>query len=207
LVLLAFGFSLIIGLILGFGAVRTNPPGVAGWLAPLSTVGLAMPSFFLGSLLLASGLAYVVRFGSDSYPLPMGGFGWDLHLVFPVLALLLRPAVQIAQITASTLSNALSLRYVVTARAVGNSWPRVRWYHALANALSTIILTQAASFRLLLGELVVVEWLFSWPGLGRLLAFVLIPSQVTSEAESLFFTLSPIVGCHLGSVCPFLSTG
>jgi ABC-type dipeptide/oligopeptide/nickel transport system permease component len=183
----AFLLSLVIGLALGFRAARVDPPAVAAWLAPLSTVGLAMPSFYVGTLFVIGVLNYRLRFGPDAPGLPVSGFGWDLHLVLPVLALMLRPAVQVAQVTASLLSGEFGKRYIVTARAAGNPWRVIRWKHALRNVMAPVILTLAASFRLLMGELVVVEWLFAWPGLGRLLARILLPSQGSHLEESMYF--------------------
>jgi peptide/nickel transport system permease protein len=203
LLLIAFVLSLIIGSLLGFAAVRHDPPSVAPWLAPFSTFGLAMPSFFVGTIFIVGAVNVIIRAGREAMPFPTAGFGWDLHLVFPVLALMLRPTVQIAQITAKVLSPELSKQYVTTARGVGNPWRVVRWKHALRNALAPIILTMAASFRLLMGELIVVEWLFSWPGIGRLLAWILIPSQSTTQGESLYFLYPPALAATLTAFAVF----
>jgi peptide/nickel transport system permease protein len=172
---LAFALSTIAGLLLGLVTVRHDPPGVAGWLMPFSTIGLAMPSFFLGGLLIAGSVFYVfVRGPGTRAPLPLFGFGWDEHLVFPALALLVRPTAQIARVTALQLAGELDKQYVIAARSLGFNWGEVRWRLALANVLAPIVLTIAGSFRLLAAELIVVEWLFGWPGLGRLLASTLI---------------------------------
>lgn len=197
LLMVAYTLSMILGWLLGMFATQHDPPGVAGWLAPFSTVGLAMPSFFVGTIFIAGALAYIIRSGPEAATIPMAGFGWDMHLIFPVLALMLRPTVQIAQITANVLSTEFSKQYVTTARGIGNPWPIIRLKHALLNALAPIILTMAASFRLLMGELIAVEWLFAWPGLGRLLAYILIPSQATNQAESLYFLYPPALALTL----------
>lgn len=187
LLAVAFVFSIVAGALLGMRAVRIEPPAVAGWLAPLSTLGLALPSFYAGTLFVIGALAFALRFGPNAPSIPTSGFGWDLHLVFPALALMLRPTVQIAQIAAASLAGELGKRYIVTARSVGNPWRTVRWKHALSNSLAPVVLTIAGSFRLLMGELIVVEWLFSWPGLGRLLASILIPARGSHEAETVLF--------------------
>ncbi len=197
LLMVSYTLSMIIGWLLGMLATRHDPPGVAGWLAPFSTIGLAMPSFFFGTIFIAGALAYVVRAGPDATVPPVAGFGWDAHMIFPVLALMLRPTVQIAQITANVLSTEFSKQYVTTARGIGNPWPIIRLKHALLNALAPIILTMASSFRLLMGELIAVEWLFAWPGLGRLLAWILIPSQATNQAESMYFLYPPALAATL----------
>ena len=186
LLLIAFVINIMVGVVVGMSAARADPPGVAVWLAPAATLGLALPSFYVGALLVAGALAYAIRF-PDVNKVPISGFGWDAHLVFPVIALMLRPGVQIAQMTAGLLSGEFGKRYVTTARSVGNPWRAVRWKHALANAVAPILLAMAGSFRLLMGELIVVEWLFAWPGIGRLLAVILIPATGSHDQESFYF--------------------
>ncbi len=190
LLALAFTLSLVLGLLLGFGAVLTDPAGVRGWLTAFTTLGLALPSFFTGTLLLLAIVALGVR------AVPVAGFGWDQHLLLPTLALTLRPTMQLAQITATLLSAELSQQYVLYARSVGHSWRSVRWKVVLRNVLAPLTLAAAASSRWLLGELILVEWLFSWPGLGRLLTLILYPptdsGPGTFTGQQLYF-LNPEV--------------
>jgi peptide/nickel transport system permease protein len=153
-----------------------------------------MPSFFIGSLFILAVFRYQIWRGYGTrLPLPMGGFGWDKHLVLPTLALMARPTVQIAQIVAGLLVDELGKQYIVAARSVGNSWPRILRRNALRNILAAVVLSIAGSVRLLVGELVVVEWLFEWPGLGRLLAWTLIPPAGTALVEWVPLFLSPPV--------------
>lgn len=183
LVLLAVAFllSVAIGLPLGMAAVRANPPKLARWLPPVTSSGLAAPSFFVGALGITLVLALYLRGGPDASPiLPLTGFGLDLHLVLPVLALALRPAMQIAQTTAGVLVDELGKQHVVAARSLGIPLRAIRWRHALRNVLPAVILVIAAALRLMIGELILVEWLFGWPGLGRLLASALLPPNVAS---------------------------
>ncbi len=179
LLTLALVVSGVGGLALGLAAVRVAPPRIAPWLAPLSTLGLATPSFYIGTLAVAAAV-YLVLSGRGQLPLPVGGFGWDIHLVLPTLALTLRSTAQIAQISANLLVEEIRKQYVVTARSVGNTWRRIRWHHALRNIVAPLLLVIAGALRFSVGELVLVEWLFDWPGLGRLLAqTVLTPSLAT----------------------------
>ncbi|MER2598608.1 MAG: ABC transporter permease subunit [Caldilineales bacterium] len=183
LLALAFLFSLIIGLVLGVLAVRSSPPALRPWLAPLAGAGLAAPSFFIGALGIAWVLARALR--SDSAQgllLPLSGYGLDRHLVLPVLALSIRPAMQIAQTTAALLVTELGKQHVVTARSLGIPLAVIRRRHALRNVLSAVILSLAASLRLVAGELILVEWLFGWPGLGQLLASALLPPTIASAS-------------------------
>ena len=101
LMAVSFVISVALGVTLGLSAARVDPPRLATWLAPLTSVGLALPGFYVGTLAIVLSLWLV--FQGLTAPLPVGGFGWDLHLVLPALALSLRPTAQIAAITANLL--------------------------------------------------------------------------------------------------------
>jgi len=202
LLALVFLLSLLIGLTLGLGAVRINPARVSPWLLPATSIGLSLPGFYLGVLMVVASVYYVLSLGPDATPpLPIQGFGWDQHLVLPALALLLRPTVQIAQVTASLLSDELGKQYVTAARSRGNSWARARWIHAFRNVLAPVTLAIAGSVRLLVGELILVEWLFGWPGLGRFLTLALVPPRVATvgglTGATVYFLHPPLVAALL----------
>lgn len=196
LILVAYGLSVLVGLILGLAAVQVDPPRSLPWLTWLSTVGLAMPSFIIGVILVGGVLWLSNRTGLDPV-LPVAGFGLDVHLILPVIALSIRPGMQVAQVTANLLANQLGLRYVMAARSFGYTWRAIRWDKALRNVLAPVILTMAGSFRLLMGELLLVEWLFNWPGLGRMLVQTLVPPSLSSIGglidTSAFFLNAPLV--------------
>ncbi|NUM48729.1 MAG: ABC transporter permease [Anaerolineales bacterium] len=195
---LALVLSIVIGVILGLSAVRNEPPGVRRWLTFVATSGLAMPSFYIGSLLIVSSISYVLWKGpGTALPFPMQGFGWDNHLVLPTIALMARPTMQIAQLTAGVLSGELSKQYITAGRSLGQTWRSIRAKYAMRNILAPVILTITGSFRLLVGELVVVEWLFSWPGLGRLLAQTLVPPLLSSSQGTNLFLDPEVVATVL----------
>lgn len=200
LLAVALILSVIIGIFMGFRASRSEPPSVARWLTSLSTAGLAMPTFFIGGLFFAFWFLYVLWGGWGTIPLPISGFGWDNHLVVPVLVLMARPTVQIAQVTAGLLSDEFGKQYIVSARSFGQTWKVIRRRDALRNVLVPIVMTVAASVRILVGELIVVEWLFLWPGLGNLLAQTLIPVGVAftrGVVERSLFLDPPVVAAVL----------
>jgi ABC-type dipeptide/oligopeptide/nickel transport system permease component len=177
----AFGLSLALGLIVGLASVHTDPPRPFSWLVIATTMAITMPAFYLGATFIAASVYYLLSSpGKNELLLPLGGFGWDRHLVFPVLALMLRPTFQIAQTSATLLSGELTKVYTIVARSFGFSWRMIRSKVAFRNIAGNIALTIAGSLRLLVGELIMVEWLFSWPGLGKLLAATLqAPNTVT----------------------------
>ncbi|MBN2149110.1 MAG: ABC transporter permease [Anaerolineales bacterium] len=192
LLLPAMLVSTLLGLLLGLQAVRTQPAGVKRWLTPIATVGLATPSFYLGSLGIL-GIVYYMLWrgpGAES-PLPISGFGWDKHLILPVVVLSLRPVVQIAQVIAGLMSGELRKDYVVAERSFGYSWRNIRWKYSLKNILAPVLLTIAGTFRLTVGELVVVEWLYRWPGLGYLLASALVPGELSTNLGATPLFLNP----------------
>ncbi len=196
LLALAFGLSIVLGLGSGLAAVRVDPPRTMPWLSLISTVGLAMPGFYIGTLFV-SGLIFLSLRGEANPLLPISGFGWDVHLVLPVLALVIRPSMQVARVTGSLLAGELEKRYVVTARSIGHTWRAIRWDKALRNVLAPVFLTVAGSFRLLVVELVLVEWLFAWPGAGRMLVRTLVPPTISGLGgladTSAYFMNPPII--------------
>jgi peptide/nickel transport system permease protein len=194
---LALGLSVVIGFLLGLVAVRVEPPRVSRWLPLFSTIGLAMPSFYIGSLFVVFLFSLLMKRPNSGFLLPMGGFGWDLHLVLPTLSLMLRPIVHIAQMTSGLLVGELEKQYVVTARSIGNPWSVVRMKHTLRNVLAPVVLSISRSMRVLVGDLILVEWLFSWPGLGNLLAVALIPSLISFDLGSPLFLDPPVVATLL----------
>lgn len=171
---LAFGLSLALGLMIGLNAVRTDPPRAPSWLILVTTTTLTMPAFYVGATLVAISVYYLLLApGKNELLLPLGGFGWDLHLVFPTIALMLRPTFHIAQTSAALLSEELTKPYIIVARSFGYPWRTIRGRIALRNILGHVTLTVAGSLRLLVGELIMIEWLFGWPGLGKILASTL----------------------------------
>lgn len=186
LLLLSFLLAGSLGFGLGLAAVRTNPPGVRPWMVALSTLGLATPGFYIGTLLISAVVAYMLRSQVTTSPVPVGGFGWDIHLLLPLLALSIRPTMQVAQVTANLLSDELIKQYVVAARGFGHTWRAIRTDKALRNILAPLIITLASAFRLTVAELILVEWLFDWPGLGQLLTQVLVPPKVAMAGS--YFT-------------------
>ncbi len=202
---IAFAISLALGLALGLGAVRSNPGRTARWLTPLAAIGQSLPSFYIGALFIVASLIYLLNSAPDNQPLlPVAGFGWDAHLIAPVVALSVRPILQIAQVTAVLLAGELDKQYVTAARAIGQTWRRVRWVTAMRNILAPVLLAVAGSFRFLLAELILVEYLFSWPGLGRLLAqTVLIPASILIQGPPPTF-LNPSLLAALLTLFAFL---
>ncbi|RJQ57520.1 MAG: ABC transporter permease [Desulfobacteraceae bacterium] len=123
--------------------------------------GLSMPHFWLGIMLI---LLFSVELGW----LPTSGRGTLLHLVMPALALGLSLMAMFARLTRSVMLEVLSLDYIRTARSKGLREVIVIGKHAFKNALIPIVTVAGMQFGFLLGGTVIIETVFAWPGVGRL---------------------------------------
>ena len=123
--------------------------------------GLSMPHFWLGIMLM---LLFSVKLGW----LPTSGRGTWLHLIMPATALGMSLMAMFARLTRSVMLEVLSLDYIRTARAKGLKERMVIGKHALKNALIPLVTVAGMQFGFLIGGTVIIETVFAWPGLGRL---------------------------------------
>lgn len=205
LLALALVIALLIGVPLGIRAVRTNGGRIAPWLTAFTTAGLAMPGFYIGSLVILAVLWYLI-YGPTGLPIPVQGMGYDLHIVLPTLVLAARPTAQIAQVTASLMAAELDKQHIVTARSIGNPWKVVRRRHAFRNIIAPLAIAVFSALRLTVGELVVVEWIFGWQGLGRLLALILI-APMGAAFDTPMFLHAPTLGAVLAILAALFLAG
>ncbi|MBT9132155.1 MAG: Glutathione transport system permease protein GsiC [Syntrophomonadaceae bacterium] len=125
-------------------------------------LGVSMPNFWLGLLLI---LVFSVNFGW----LPVYGRGEITQLILPALTLGTGMAAVTARLTRSSILEILKQDYIRTARSKGLVETAVINRHALKNALIPVVTVVGLQFGALLEGAVVVEVIFAWPGLGRLL--------------------------------------
>jgi ABC-type dipeptide/oligopeptide/nickel transport system permease component len=123
--------------------------------------GLSMPHFWLGIMLI---LLFSVTLGW----LPTSGRGSLAHLVMPAVALGLSLMAMFARLTRSVMLEVLGQDYVRTARAKGLAERLVIGKHALKNALIPLVTVAGMQFGFLIGGTVIIETVFAWPGVGRL---------------------------------------
>ena len=166
---LSLVFSLLIGIPAGIlAAVRQN----SWWdqaVMVTAMAGISIPSFWLG-------LALILLFSVQLGWLPSGGYvplsedfwGGVRILILPSISLGLMQAALIARMARSSMLEVLRQDYVRTANAKGLAWARVTLKHALKNAMVPVITTVGTAFGVLLGGAVIVEIVFTYPGLGRL---------------------------------------
>jgi len=171
---LAFALVAITGIGLGvYGASRQGSAADHA-LGIVQLVFIAVPDYFwgiIGVLVFASLLGWLPATG---YVALSDGFGpWAAHLVLPVGVLAIGLVAHVSRLTRASMLEALRSRYVLLARAKGLSERRVLWRHAAPNALLPAITVLAIDFGLLLGGVVVIETVFAFPGLGRLLVYAI----------------------------------
>ena len=154
----AIGLGVPLGLLAALG--RNSWLDVAAMVVAL--LGVAMPSFWLGFLLI---FVFSLHLGW----LPATGGGDLLHLVMPAVALGMIAAAIIARLTRSSMLEVLGQDFVRTARAKGLGGWSVIVRHALRNALIPVVTVFGLQFGNLLAGAVIVETVFSRPGLGRLI--------------------------------------
>jgi peptide/nickel transport system permease protein len=127
----------------------------------LALLGQAAPNFWLGFML-------IILFAVQLRWVPTSGRGTLAHLALPALTLALQPIAKIARLTRSEMLEVLEANYVRTAHAKGMAPARVTLGHALKNASLSIVTVLGLDIGYLLGGAIIVETVFSWPGLGRL---------------------------------------
>lgn len=128
----------------------------------LSIFGFTIPSFVLG-------LVLVLIFAVQLDWLPSGGQESWRHAILPIITMSVGGIGVLARFSRSTMIEVLGQPYIRTAMAKGLSWRDVVWKHALPNAAVPIVTLIGFMVGALIAGAVVVESIFSWPGVGRLI--------------------------------------
>jgi len=180
--------ALILGIPLGFYSALKQ----GTWLDTSSMVaavsGVSLPQFWLGLLLMLFFSAKLHLFPTSGY-----GDGSLMHLVLPAVTLGVGYMALLARTTRAAVLEILEEDYIRTARSKGLSELLINRKHVLRNTLILILTTAGMQFGSLMGQTVIVEKLFSWPGIGSLLV------------DSIFQRDVPVTqGCILVIIVVFL---
>ena len=171
--LLLMGASLIVSLLIAvpagiYSAVKQYSKGDYA-VVTVSFIGSSIPSFFLALILI---YIFTVKLGilpsSGMNTLGMGGGVLDTvrHMVMPVIVLAVSLAGSNIRYIRSSFLEILQQDYLRTAKAKGIGYKRVIWKHAMRNALLPIVTVIGMQIPMLFGGAVIIEQVFSWPGLG-----------------------------------------
>ncbi len=162
LTLSSMAWSVLFGMAIGISSAvwRNRWPDRVGM--TLAVSGISFPAFALGMMLMqifSVQLGWLPTVGADTWK----------HYILPSLTLGAAVAAVMARFTRASFVEVIQEDYVRTARAKGLSEPLVVFKHTLRNALIPVVTMMGLQFGFLLGGSIVVETVFNWPGLGRLL--------------------------------------
>ncbi len=186
--LVAFGMIIAVLLSIPLGVIASRRPGgsIDRALTTLSLIGLSMPQFFLGYVLLIGFTVRLQWFQSGPGP-------WQTNLVLPAICMALPAIGRLAMVVRSAMIDELNTQYVKVAKAKGLSQRRILGVHALRNAgIPYVTLLGWEIIRALAGYTVVVESVFNWPGLG-FMAKTAIANQDFYLIQAIVFVVAVLV--------------
>jgi len=164
---MAIAFSIAMSIPLGIFAARRQHSAGDNLSMLAAMFGISAPSFWIGLILM-----YYLAYRLPLFP-PSGMYGppWTLvglqSYILPTITLSISSTAIMARLTRSSILEILRQDYIRTARSKGLGERLVLYHHALRNALIPVITLAGIQLGALLGGAVVVETVFSWPGLGR----------------------------------------
>ncbi|MBR0817634.1 ABC transporter permease [Bradyrhizobium liaoningense] len=192
LIFAAMAFAIVIGVPLGFIAAL-RPGGIVDTLAMVVAVsGLSIAKFWLGLVLMylfALKLGWLPSFGY--------GDGGLKYLLLPAVTLGVSPMALFARTTRAAVLEIMTADFVRTARSKGMSETRVVKWHVMRNALVIILTTVGLQFGGLMGQAVVVEKLFSWPGIGSLLVDSVLQRDIPAVQGSILVVVLAFLAINL----------
>lgn len=195
LTVMALMLTIAVGVPLGvLSAVRRG--GILDYLGNvLSSLGMAVPPFWLGFVLILVFAVELRWLPSSGYrPPEMGLWPWFSRLILPTIALSLSQIGLLIRMTRSTMLEVLDTEYVTMARAKGMPELTVIIRHALRNAMVQVITAIGLLFALGLGGSVIIEQVFALPGLGELITTAAIRRDYpTLEGGIFYLTLTALV--------------
>lgn len=192
LVFTAMAFAVLLGVPLGFIAAL-RPGGLVDTLAMVVAVsGLSIAKFWLGLVMMyvfALKLGWLPSFGY--------GDGGLKYLLLPAVTLGVSPMALFARTTRAAVLEIMTADFVRTARSKGMSETRVVKWHVMRNALVIILTTVGLQFGGLMGQAVVVEKLFSWPGIGSLLVDSVLQRDLPAVQGSILVVVLAFLAINL----------
>ncbi|TQF78297.1 ABC transporter permease [Elioraea sp. Yellowstone] len=187
LTLPAFALKLLLGVPAGIYAALNRNRLADRLTMVVSVAGFTVPSFVLALLLV---LVFAVQLGW----LPSGGAESWQHAILPVVTLGLAGAAVLARFTRSAMLEVLGQPYIRAASAKGLPWRRVVTHHALPNAAIPTVTIIGFMVGSLVAGAVVVESVFSWPGVGRLLV-VAVANRDLAIVQTILLLIAAAMVC------------
>lgn len=158
----ALMLKICIGIPAGVYAALHRDSAIDRGVIMMSVLGFTIPSFVLG-------LVLVLVFAVTLPWLPSGGSDTPWHMILPIITMAVGGIGMLARFSRSAMIDVLNQPYIRAAMAKGLPWREVVWKHALPNAAVPIVTLVGFMAGALIAGAVVVESIFSWPGIGRLI--------------------------------------
>jgi len=198
LALLAMLLTVALALVFGINAAARHRRFGDVALMSLSQVGIAIPNFWLGILLILLFAVELRWFAAGGFP------GWDAGLLpalralaLPAIALAAVQAAILARITRGAMLEVAQEDFVRTARAKGLTREQALWRHALRNAMIPVLTVMGLQFANLLAGTIVVENVFSLPGLGRLIFQSLANRDMAVVRDAVMLLCAAVIAINL----------
>lgn len=187
---LALLLALLGGVALGIAAAVKHDTVLDRLAMTLAVSGYSLPSFFLAILL-------IMLFSLQLRLLPSAGSDTALHMIMPVATLAAPAAAKLARFTRAAMLDVLGRPYIRTATSKGVGQLALLLRHALPNAAIPIVTILGFELGNVLGVGVVVEAVFAWPGIGRLLVISVGQRDLPVVQTIVLFIATAMVGAHL----------
>jgi peptide/nickel transport system permease protein len=156
--LIVIGAGIPLGI---YSAIHENKPGDI-IIRCATIISISFPSFWVALML-------ILVFSLTLDWLPVTGYGTGANLVLPAISLAIHPTATIIRIVRTSMLETLGQQYITFAIAKGLSFGHIIWNHAIRNALIPVVTLLGLHFGHLLAGTVIIENIFAWPGIGKLL--------------------------------------
>ena len=198
LVLVITVLSALISIPVAIVAAQKKGTLVDSGIRAVSMVGFSLPTYWWAILLM---LLFSVALGwlpAGGYVYPNRDFGRHLvHLILPTVAMVMILVAAQVRFLRSSILDIIQLDYVRTARAKGLSSRRVMYKHVLRNSLAAFITVVGLNFATLIGGMVIIEQIFTWPGLGWLIITSILNRDFPVVQGAVLFVAAIFVSVNL----------
>ena len=192
--------ALTLGVFIGAAAGAVRRRAIASG-AVLAATGLtaSIPSFFVAYFLQIAVIVFGANQTTGTRFLPVYGFGYDEHVVLPLLAVAIPAVAVTAQLTAARVSDVLDAEFITTANAKGllQSW--IMRIHVLPHALPVALEGLGSGLRISVASLPIVEYIFQWKGIGY------VALQAIASRDAVALTASALVLVTLFALLSFIA--
>lgn len=204
LMVTAILIAVLVGIVLGVAAARRQGTLADNLISTLALVVYATPAFWLGLMLIvlfSIQLDILPSGGMASIGAGLTGFAYVVdvawHLVLPAVTLGLFYVAVYTRLMRASMLEIYGLDFIATARAKGLSEGKIAWTHAARNALLPVVTLCGVQLGHLLGGSILVETVFGWPGLGRLVFDALLQRDLNLLLGILFVSSVVVVIANL----------